>query len=55
MNRITNKKINFDLHKQKAMLYTEESFNERGIEPPFIKAQTKRLSITQRMSSYFLT
>ena len=30
-------KINFDMHKQKAMLYTEESFIERGIEPLSIK------------------
>jgi len=37
MNRIRNKKINFDMHKQKAMLYTEESFNERGIEPLSLK------------------
>ena len=30
-------KINFDMHKQTAMLYTEESFIERGIEPHSIK------------------
>ncbi len=30
-------KINFDMHKQTAMLYTEESFIERGIEPLSIK------------------
>ena len=30
-------KINFDMHKQTAMLYTEESFIERGVEPHSIK------------------
>lgn len=30
-------KINFEMHKQTAMLYTEESFIERGIEPLPIK------------------
>lgn len=30
-------KITFDMHKQTAMLYTEESFIERGIEPLPIK------------------
>ncbi len=30
-------KINFEMHKQTAMLYTEESFIERGIEPLSIK------------------
>ena len=28
---------NFNMHKQTAMLYTEESFNERGIEPLSLK------------------
>lgn len=37
MKIITNKKINFDPHKQTAMLYTEEQFIERGIEPLSIK------------------
>ena len=30
-------KTTFDMHKQTAMLYTEESFIERGIEPLSIK------------------
>lgn len=32
-----NEKITFDMHKQTAMLYTGESFIERGIEPLSIK------------------
>ena len=30
-------KVTFDMHKQTAILYTEESFIERGIEPHSIK------------------
>lgn len=35
--QIYQEKVNFDMHKQTAMLYTEESFIERGIEPLSIK------------------
>jgi hypothetical protein len=32
-----DKKINFTMHEETVMLYTEESFIERGIEPLSIK------------------
>ncbi len=39
--------------KQTAMLYTEETFIERGHRAPSNKAQTNRLSITQRILLIF--
>jgi len=41
------------MHKQTAMLYTEETFIERGHRAPSNKAQTNRLSITQRILLIF--
>lgn len=45
----------FELHKQTAMLYTEESLTERGIEPLSVKHKQSGSALPKESSSYFLT
>ncbi|MEO5582160.1 MAG: IS3 family transposase [Saprospiraceae bacterium] len=49
------KDYTFDVHKQTAMLYTEESLTERGIEPLSVKHKPNGSALPDVSSSYFLT